>query len=70
MDLTKWQSLNRRLEALLAQSFESADSIHLALQLVSELESEYTYMKTMNGQRHSEEIFSTHLERANLEHRS
>ncbi len=46
MDVLKWQSLDRHLRDMHKVSLMLEDSIRLASLLVSELESEHTYMKT------------------------
>ncbi len=58
-DLRKWQLLLQHCRDTLQASFELEDSIRLQLRLVQELESEYTFMKTMNLRVHQGEISLT-----------
>ncbi len=65
MNDQKWLSLNQLLEDISEENFVSEDSVHLLSQLVLELESELTSMKTGNSSIQQEEIFSIQEEIAN-----
>ncbi len=70
MDEQIWPLLKQRCRSMRNLNLELEGLILSVSQLVSELESEHTYMKIGNCSRHLEEVFSTHLEVANQEERS
>ncbi len=55
METRDWQLLHRHLTSILEQNIRIVDSVFLAQQLASQLQSETTYTKTGNLQHHSQE---------------